>query len=95
MAASCGPSAPVQGASYLQVANNGTVSATIMTIAFNYVDMVTSTGAPSGNCVIAAGTTTYITLTGIGTDPATAGEPFNVSLTGTNGEFTNVDGTFG
>jgi hypothetical protein len=94
LTATCGLTKPAQGASYLQVTNTGTAPSTISNISFNYVDMGTESGKPTGTCSVAAGATAYITFTGIGNDMATAGEMFNVSITGDNGGFANVEGAF-
>jgi hypothetical protein len=94
VAATCAPTTPAQGASYLKVTNNGTAPAEIVGISFNYVEMMTESGAPTGTCTVAAGATEYITLRGIGEDPATAGQLFTVSITGNNGGWAYLDGSF-
>ncbi len=95
VAGTCGSAMPGSSASYIEVTNTGTVPTVINTIDFNYVDMVTEMGAPSGACTVGAGATAYITLAGIGTDVATSGEMFSVSVIGTNGGFANAGGNFG
>jgi hypothetical protein len=94
LAATCSLTMPAQGASYLEVTNNGTAPAEINTIAFSYVEMAMSSGAPTGACVVGAGATEYITLTGIGMDAATAGAPFTLTLIGSNGGSANFEGAF-
>jgi len=91
----CGAS-PSQGASYLEVRNNGTASTAISVMSFSYEDMaqVVDTGVVSGTCTVDPGATLYITITGVGENVATAGEMFTVSLTGTDGAFTYGSGSF-
>ena len=94
VAATCGPTMPSQGASYLVVTNSGTAPAEIKAITFSYVEMMTSSGAPTGQCTVGVGATEYITLTGVGADPATAGGLFTVALSwGTSG-YSSLEGTF-
>jgi hypothetical protein len=86
---------PASGASYIKVTNNGTVSAVITSISISYVEMMTSTGSTSNDCPVGIGATEYITLTGVGADPATAGLPYTLSVIATNGGYANLSGTFG
>jgi hypothetical protein len=95
VAATCGPVMPAQGASYVVVTNDGTAANTIKGITFSYVEMMSRSGAPTGACVVGAGATEYITLTGVGEDPATAGEPFSILLNSSSGELANFQGAFG
>jgi hypothetical protein len=85
---------PAQGASYLAVSNTGTAPAEIKAITFSYVEMMTSSGAPTSSCTVGVGATEYITLTGIGADPATAGTLFSVSISWGSSGYTSVAGTF-
>jgi len=94
VAATCGTVMPVQGASYLVVSNTGTAPAEIKSITFSYVEMMTSSGAPTSSCTVGVGATEYVTLKGIGADPATAGELFNVSLSWGSGGYSSLEGTF-
>jgi hypothetical protein len=97
VAATCGPTMPAAGASYLEVANTGTAPSTIDTISFSYIDMttVTDSGAPTGACTVAAGAIEYVTLMGVGVNVASVGEQFTVSVIGNNGGFANISGVFG
>ena len=95
VAFTCGSTTPAQGASYLQVTNSGTAPSVISNVSFNYVDMGTESGAPTGDCTIGAGATVYITFSGIGMDMAGAGEMYNVSITGSNGGFAYAQSAFG
>jgi sorbitol-specific phosphotransferase system component IIA len=94
VAATCGLALPAQGASYIVVTNHGTAPADISRITFSYVEMMTSSGAPTGACTVGVGGTEYITLTGIGADPASAGELFNVSLSWSGNGYASLQGTF-
>jgi hypothetical protein len=89
----CSTTMPAQGASYVEVTNNGTAPSVINTIAYSYGAMSESQGAPSGTCVIGAGATEYIKLTGIGMDAASTGDVFNIQLIGTNGGAASLSGT--
>src|SRR5438552_4938821 len=80
VAATCGLVMPEQSASYLVVSNTGTAPAEIKGITFSYVEMMTSSGTPTGSCTVAVNATEYITLKGVGADPATSGELFTVSI---------------
>jgi len=93
--ATCGTSMPGSGANYIAVTDSGTAPSVITNLSFSYLDMATEAGAPTGTCTINPGTTTYITLSGIGIDMATSGNPFTVSLTGTNGGFVYTEGNLG
>jgi hypothetical protein len=93
--ATCGLAMPAQGASYLEVTNNGTAPTVIDRISFNYALMAMGSGVPMGDCAVAVGATVYITLTGIGMNMATAGETFTVELSGSNGGFVSAGGKFG
>jgi len=64
-------------------------------IDISYVEMMTSSGSPIGSCTIAVGTTEYITLSGVGSDPANAGAQFVLSLITADGGYASVDGAFG
>jgi hypothetical protein len=86
---------PPSGTSFLQVTNNGTAAAEVTGISISYVEMMTSSGAPSNNCVVGVGATEYVTLTGVGADPATPGTPYSLTLIATNGAYANANGTFG
>lgn len=93
----CVSSAPAQGASYIEVTNNGTAPSVINAVAFSYVDMaqITDTGAPSGDCTVAPGATIYLVVTGIGENVATQGEQFSVSVEGSHGGEAFSVGSFG
>ncbi len=95
VAGTCSGTMPPAGASYIEVTNNGTASASINKIVFDYVEMMTESGAPTGACVVAAGATEYITLTGVGVDTANAGEAFTVSVFPSSGSFVYLQGAFG
>jgi hypothetical protein len=94
VAATCGLSMPAQGASYLVVSNTGTVPVEIKGITFSYVEMMTSSGAPTSSCTVGVGATAYITLKGIGAEPATAGALFSVSISWGSSGYTSLAGTF-
>lgn len=97
VAATCSGLMPAQGESYLEVTNNGTAPADVNNLTFENLaaDMASGSGAPTGACTVGAGSTEYVTLTGIGNTMATAGETFTVSLTATNGGYASFTGTFG
>ncbi len=86
---------PAPGASYLQVTNNGTAAADVTGISISYVEMMTSSGAPSNDCLVGVGATEYITLTGVGADPTDAGIPYTLTIIATTGAYANANGTFG
>jgi hypothetical protein len=76
------------------VSNTGTAPGEIKGITFSYVEMMTSSGAPSNSCTVGVGATEYITLNGVGADPATAGALFSVSISWGSSGYTSLAGTF-
>jgi len=90
---------PAQGASYLEVTNNGTAPSVINNISFSYMQVMETpiweTGGPTGACTLGPGATDYITLTGVGVDLAAEGEAFWVTVMGNNGGFAYIIGAFG